>query len=85
MSADSSGDPFALPVNDLAEAQVLIARIRALLAAHGLPLRPPPPTPTACCGRGCNGCVWQGYFAALLYWRDQARAALLQPTSPSER
>ena len=32
----------------------------------------PPPEPTSCCGRGCNGCVWEGYFAAMAYWRDEA-------------
>ncbi|MFP8778885.1 oxidoreductase-like domain-containing protein [Hydrogenophaga sp. RWCD_12] len=39
-------------------------------------LRPPPPEPTSCCGRGCNGCVWEGYYAALAGWRDDALARL---------
>jgi hypothetical protein len=34
--------------------------------------RSPPPEPSTCCGRGCNGCVWEGYFTALAYWRDEA-------------
>jgi hypothetical protein len=38
----------------------------------GLALREQPPEPTSCCGRGCNGCVWEGYFAAVAYWRDEA-------------
>jgi len=36
--------------------------------------------PTACCGRGCSGCVWQGYYAALLGWRDAARNLLFVKT-----
>jgi hypothetical protein len=31
-----------------------------------------------CCGRGCNGCVWEGYFAAVAYWRDEA-LLILEP------
>lgn len=69
-------DPFDLPINDLANAQTLVSQIEALLSARRLIQRPPPPVPTTCCGRGCNGCVWQGYFEALRYWRDQARELL---------
>ncbi|MBP6615742.1 MAG: oxidoreductase [Aquabacterium sp.] len=46
--------------------------LQARAAAQGLSLRPPPPEPTSCCGRGCNGCVWEGYYAATTYWRDEA-------------
>ena len=74
-------DPFALPMHDLADAETVVSEIEALLSARSLSLRPPPPVPTTCCGRGCNGCVWQGYFEALQYWRNQAKE-LLRPCAP---
>jgi len=60
------------PVADLASARALFAQAQALAHARGLSLRPPPPEPTTCCERGCNGCVWEGYFDALEYWRHEA-------------
>lgn len=62
--------------SNLAGAQALIVRVQALLDAQGLTLRPPPPEPTTCCGRGCNGCVWEGWLAAVNYWRDEASLML---------
>jgi len=58
--------------NPAAEAQARIARVQAQAAHAGVALRQPPPLPTTCCGRGCNGCVWEGYFSAMAYWRDEA-------------
>ncbi|HRF04648.1 MAG TPA: oxidoreductase-like domain-containing protein [Accumulibacter sp.] len=58
----------------------MVGEIEALLRKRRLELRPPPPVPNTCCGRGCNGCVWQGYYQALSYWRDQASELLYQPS-----
>lgn len=60
----------------LAEARPLIQALQAELQQRQLALRAPPPEPTACCGRGCNGCVWEGYYTALQYWHEQAMALL---------
>ncbi|WP_291985627.1 oxidoreductase-like domain-containing protein [Candidatus Accumulibacter sp. ACC007] len=69
-------DAFFRPMNDLADARAIVREIEDLLGKRQLCLRPPPPVPDTCCGRGCNGCVWQGYYQALAYWRDQARTLL---------
>ena len=65
-------DPFSLPMKSVDDAQTIVREIEALLSRRNLSLRPPPPMPNTCCGRGCNGCVWQGYYEALAYWREQA-------------
>lgn len=73
----------ALPqVVDAASARELIGALGAQLLAAGIApgegFRAPPPEPIGCCGRGCNGCVWEGYYAALQWWREDA-LALLSP------
>lgn len=54
------------------DALALFLTLQRRADASGLTLRTPPPEPTTCCGRGCNGCVWEGYYSAIAYWRDEA-------------
>ena len=56
----------------LAAFDMLGARARAA----GLSLRLPPPLPTTCCGRGCHGCVWEGFYTAAKGWCNDAEDAL---------
>ena len=70
----------ALAMTDLATARAVVAALQIQASASAVALRRPPPEPTTCCGRGCNGCVWEGFYTALHNWRDDALAALL----PSE-
>ena len=60
----------------LAQARSQIALRQGRAAAAGRTLRNPPPEPTSCCGRGCNGCVWEGYYGALGFWLEDAAEAL---------
>ena len=53
-----------------------IAQFQQRLRDAGHDFREPPTEPTSCCGRGCNGCVWEGYEAALTWWYEDVGALL---------
>lgn len=61
---------------DRAQAEQLIAATQQRAAQARIDLRRPPPVPTTCCGRGCTGCVWEGYYDAVRWWLEDAAAAL---------
>ncbi|MEY4429395.1 MAG: hypothetical protein RLZZ182_2084 [Pseudomonadota bacterium] len=67
---------MSLPINDLPSARAMFERLQAQAAQQGQTLREPPPEPTTCCGRGCNGCVWEGWYDAVLYWQQEAELIL---------
>ena len=54
------------------DASALFVTLQQRADASGVTLRTPPPEPTTCCGRGCNGCVWEGYYSAIAYWHEEA-------------
>jgi len=68
--------PSTFAFTDPASAQAVCRVLCARAARSGVALRPPPPEPTTCCGRGCNGCVWEGYMDAMAFWRDDALDAI---------
>ena len=63
-------------ITDVFSARTAVAQAQEQTLARGIVLRAPPPEPTACCGRGCNGCVWEGYFSAVQFWLEDAATAL---------
>ena len=77
-------EPGEVVLDGLPTAQALITHLRGLATRqHGridldAALRAPPPEPTTCCERGCNGCVWEAYYEALHHWRLDA-LSLLHP------
>ncbi|MDB5929024.1 MAG: hypothetical protein JWR60_731 [Polaromonas sp.] len=60
------------PPGSREQAQALFSHLLQCAGDRGISLRQPPPEPTSCCGRGCNGCVWEGFYAAADYWREEA-------------
>ena len=69
------------PVRHADAARALIAVGLPLVSQLHRPFRGPPSEPTTCCGRGCNGCVWEGYVSAVEYWRSDLLAALKADTA----
>ncbi|MEK8052451.1 oxidoreductase-like domain-containing protein [Ideonella sp. DXS22W] len=63
-------------IEDRATGLAVIQHLQGRAVQAGVDLREPPPEPVGCCGRGCNGCVWEGWFSAVAYWRDEALFAL---------
>jgi hypothetical protein len=70
-------------LNDRDAAVAMFSALQQRAAAAGITLRTPPPEPDSCCGRGCNGCVWEGWWGAVDYWREDAEEAILSAKSGS--
>jgi hypothetical protein len=78
MSACEGLSPLALsaPPSQRDSARAIFAALQQRASQAGVALREPPPEPTTCCGRGCNGCVWGSYYEAVDYWKEEAELVL---------
>lgn len=54
------------------EARALVRAVLERAQSLGVVLAPAPVEPDNCCGNDCVGCVWDGYYADVTYWRDEA-------------
>lgn len=63
---------MSFAITDRDTAQAVVGHLHERARQAGARLREPPPEPVGCCGRGCSGCVWEGYYEAVAYWRDEA-------------
>ena len=66
---------------DRDQARLMFSTLGEHARACGVALRAPPAEPDSCCGRGCNGCVWESYYAAAACWRQDAWLALQAPAA----
>ena len=66
----------AIPQGPLADTLAMFAALQQRALVAGVTLRKPPPLPSGCCGRGCNGCVWEGFHEAAAYWQAEAEQVL---------
>src|SRR2546426_98789 len=74
--APQQGAALSMVQGPLEQALSQIGLWQQRAQAAGIALRPAPPQPTSCCGRGCNGCVWEGFYDAVLFWCEDAGQAL---------